>query len=69
MSASKALKEAGLPGGVKQCAEMCGKDMGTIQNWYNSNYDLFEIVALGCVELIRQRKLIAKAIENGNKSK
>jgi Zn ribbon nucleic-acid-binding protein len=64
MSASKALKEAGLPGGVKQCAEMCGKSMDTIQNWYRDNYELFEIVALGCVELLRQRKMIEKALSS-----
>lgn len=52
MSASKELKEAGVPGGVRQAAIMCNRHEDTIQNWYKNNYDLFNVIKVGCATII-----------------
>lgn len=67
MSASRELKDAGLSGGVKQASEMCGKTTDTIQNWYKHNNGLFQIIKLGCVEMLRQQKIVEKAMAERNR--
>lgn len=69
MSASKELKDAGLAGGVAQAADLCGKHPDTIQNWYKRENELFQIIKRGCVELMRERKLIAEAMAKRDKQK
>lgn len=56
MSASKELKEAGVPGGVRQAAIMCNRHDDTIQNWYKNNYELFCVIKIGLSTIIKSEK-------------
>jgi len=46
MTAGKACSQENLT--IKEVAEMCNKDVGTIRNWYIGNRQLFNIALIGC---------------------
>lgn len=50
MTPSQYIKEQGLPS-LKYVAGKIGKPPQTLQNWYNNNYPLFEVVVAGVYKL------------------
>lgn len=57
MTPSQYIKEQGLPS-LKYVAGKIGKPPQTLQNWYNNNFALFEVVVAGmCYQAIKQAEL------------
>ena len=48
MKASTYIKDHGLPS-LAHVAKIVNKHPDTINNWYKKEFDLFEIIVLGCV--------------------
>ena len=50
MTPSKQAKEAGLSG-LKEMADMTGKTVRTLQNWFNDEPKLFNVAVAGCAAI------------------
>lgn len=69
-AASDELIAAGVPGGVAQAAEICGKHPNTITNWHKESPSMFTVMKYGCAQLLRENEIadrVRREIKNGER--
>lgn len=55
ITASEFVKNAGMKN-LSEMADITKQSTQTLNNWFNNKRELFEVVLLGCCEVIKQRK-------------